>query len=170
MVKPQPAVYHERQQSAMCGQHALNNLLQGAYLTSANLHDFAHDLSQRAKNEGFDEPASNHYSDSGNYSVMVMTEALRHFNLELKQFNETASIDRLVKSIGAQGGIIVNNGAHWATFRKLDGIWYNLDSLLREPSEITEPQLIESLEGVRSVNAHRTLFRISAGQTPFFWG
>ena len=30
-------VYHERQDSSLCGQHALNTLLQGAYFTAPDL-------------------------------------------------------------------------------------------------------------------------------------
>ena len=37
-------VYHERQESALCGQHCLNNLLQNAYFTAPDLSDIALEL------------------------------------------------------------------------------------------------------------------------------
>ena len=37
-------VYHERQESALCGQHCLNNLLQGQYFSPADLAEIAQEL------------------------------------------------------------------------------------------------------------------------------
>ena len=41
-------VYHEVQESALCGQHCLNNLLQNAYFTAPDLSDIALDLDGKA--------------------------------------------------------------------------------------------------------------------------
>lgn len=37
-------VYHEKQESALCGQHCLNNLLQTAYFSAPDLSDIALEL------------------------------------------------------------------------------------------------------------------------------
>ena len=37
-------IYHEKQVASLCGQHCLNNLLQGPYFTSFNLADIANEL------------------------------------------------------------------------------------------------------------------------------
>ena len=37
MADDQVLVYHERQQAALCGQHALNNLLGGKYIDLGSL-------------------------------------------------------------------------------------------------------------------------------------
>ena len=37
-------LYHEKQESALCGQHCLNNLLQGPYFNAGSLADLAHEL------------------------------------------------------------------------------------------------------------------------------
>ena len=37
-------IYHERQEAKLCGQHALNNLVQAAVFTVAKLAEIAHQL------------------------------------------------------------------------------------------------------------------------------
>lgn len=39
-------IYHERQEAALCGQHALNNLVQGAVFTAQSLAETALELDQ----------------------------------------------------------------------------------------------------------------------------
>ena len=39
-------IYHERQEAALCGQHALNNLLQKAVYNPQSLAETAHELDQ----------------------------------------------------------------------------------------------------------------------------
>ena len=41
MSKDSALVYHERQDSALCGQHCINNLLQGYYYSASDLADIA---------------------------------------------------------------------------------------------------------------------------------
>ena len=40
-------LYHEKQESALCGQHCLNNLLQGPYYNAGTLADLAHELDRK---------------------------------------------------------------------------------------------------------------------------
>ena len=42
-------LYFERQVAALCGQHCLNNLLQGAYFTEIDLAEIAQDLDRKEK-------------------------------------------------------------------------------------------------------------------------
>ena len=42
-----PVVYHERQVAALCGQHCLNNLLQGPYFTEIDLAEIAQELDRK---------------------------------------------------------------------------------------------------------------------------
>lgn len=37
-------IYHERQEALLCGQHALNNLVQASVFTPGALADIAHQL------------------------------------------------------------------------------------------------------------------------------
>lgn len=45
-------IYHERQTAALCGQHCLNNLLQGCIWTPSSLSDIALDLDRMEKDLG----------------------------------------------------------------------------------------------------------------------
>jgi ataxin-3 len=39
-------VYHERQEALLCGQHALNNLVQASVFTPGSLSEIAHQLDE----------------------------------------------------------------------------------------------------------------------------
>lgn len=43
-------IYHERQQALLCGQHALNNLVQGNVFNPGQLSEIAHQLDQMELN------------------------------------------------------------------------------------------------------------------------
>ena len=67
----------------MCGQHCLNNLLQGQYFTESELAEIAHELDMRerelmfsagtetAEAIAFAAEESGNVDDSGNFSVEV---------------------------------------------------------------------------------------------------
>lgn len=49
-VEPRPRwIYHERQQASLCGQHCLNNLLQGHYFEASDLAAIAAELDSRER-------------------------------------------------------------------------------------------------------------------------
>ena len=92
-------IYHERQQFALCGQHALNNLVQAAHFTADILAQHAHELDQAElkfladNNEGGVNnkdfrarlrEGSGNVDDSGNFSIQVLKAALqKDFGLSL---------------------------------------------------------------------------------------
>ncbi len=71
----------ERQKAALCGQHCLNNLLQGPYFTEGELAEIAHELDSReralmfsagtetAEAIAYAAEESGNVDDSGNFSV-----------------------------------------------------------------------------------------------------
>ena len=87
-----PSLYHEKQVSLLCGQHALNSLLQGPYFTAEDLTAIAVEFDERERNlmresgvESADflkymaEDSGNAAAD-GNYSIQVLTRALEQWN------------------------------------------------------------------------------------------
>lgn len=78
----------------------------------------------------------------GNYSIQVLQcisliilEALKKMKLEL------VSIDAIDKKedLNNKTGFICNSSAHWIAIRKINGTWYNLNSLgMRLPEIISE--------------------------------
>ena len=69
-------IYHEKQESKLCGQHCLNNLLQGSYFTAPDLADIAQSLdeSERRLLDGAFTGVSQNVDEFGNfryYSIIV---------------------------------------------------------------------------------------------------
>ena len=101
-------LYHEKQESALCGQHCLNNLLQGPYFNAGALADIAHELDRKEQalmmSEGmtadaiaFMREASGNVDAQGNFSIQVLSEALkRSFGLELSDVRHEEVLLRLL--------------------------------------------------------------------------
>ena len=51
-------LYHERQVAALCGQHCLNNLLQGPYFTEVDLAEVAQELDRKEQALMFEQGAT----------------------------------------------------------------------------------------------------------------
>ena len=68
--------------------------------------------------------------DSGNYNVQVLSEALKVYNAELISINTKKLITMLKDDVD---GILFNSSTHWFTIRKIDGIWFNLNSTNSTP-------------------------------------
>ncbi len=61
---------------------------------------------------------------SGNYSIQVLVQALKEYHLEMVPIKTIAKNEDLT----LKQGFICNSQAHWFTIRKIDGVWYNLNS------------------------------------------
>ena len=75
-------VYHERQQSALCGQHCLNNLLQGNFFTPGDLSEIALELDALEKQ-----------------MMLEMGETLARLGLEIEGFGQGAVIVRAIPAL-----------------------------------------------------------------------
>ena len=142
-------IFHEVQDSMLCGQHALNNLLQESCFTPVDLAEIAQDLdAQEMKfmTEGgsitsdtmkFLSEKSGNVDESGNFSIQVLRAAIqRSHGIELISW--TADTGQEAKEMTAEQGFIVNRSSHWFTIRKISTRWWNLNSSLEYPEVITE--------------------------------
>ena len=142
-------IFHEVQDSMLCGQHALNNLLQESCFTPVDLAEIAQDLdAQEMKfmTEGgsitsdtmkFLSEKSGNVDESGNFSIQVLRAAIqRSHGIELISW--TADTGQQAKEMTAEQGFIVNRSSHWFTIRKINARWWNLNSSLEYPEVITE--------------------------------
>ena len=142
-------IFHEIQDSMLCGQHALNNLLQETCFTPVDLAEIAQDLdAQEMKfmTEGgsitsdtmkFLSEQSGNVDESGNFSIQVLRAAIqRSHGIELISW--TADTGQQAKEMTAERGFIVNRSSHWFTIRKINARWWNLNSSLEFPEVITE--------------------------------
>ncbi|GAA6003713.1 josephin domain-containing protein [Rhodotorula paludigena] len=148
-----PHIYHETQEqgSMLCGQHALNNLLQSSIFTAPDLAEIARQLDaleQAQLDPGMrlqgDSPweASQNYDDSGFFSVQVMEEALKLFGLRLIRWGskEMASVHDSPENVEA---FLLNHQLHWFSIRRFGTPerFYNLDSCIRTPQWVSSMYL-----------------------------
>ncbi|XP_074289902.1 josephin-like protein [Silene latifolia] len=154
-------IYHERQRLQLCLLHALNNLFQEKDAFSRAV------LDEIAEKLILDDPTSekwtpisvvfkpHHNLITGNYDVNVLIAALERRGKTMvwhDKRNGTGSID-LDGSENGLMGVLLNvsvrrygglwKGRHWVALRKIDGVWYNLDS------DLKSPQLFKNVDDVR---------------------
>ena len=127
MVPPEHWIYHERQEALLCGQHALNNLVQACVFSPDNLSEIAHQLDatelhyMAQNNEGgirskeyiqrLNEGSGN-VDAQGNFSIEVLRSALMNqYQLELPNIRQEGVLDKI--DLTDIEGFICNKDAHW---------------------------------------------------------
>lgn len=152
-------LYFERQKRMHCLKHSLNNLLQRHAFSAADLNDIAVNITS-AEGGGFLRSLTHRWPVLGNFDDDVLRAAAALCGVELvwamtERAGELPSILGDGNDLMNQPhvmGIIVNKrnqgliagftGArHWFTILKLDGTWYNVDSMLPSPHRFPDPQL-----------------------------
>ncbi|KAG2288913.1 hypothetical protein Bca52824_048517 [Brassica carinata] len=143
-------IYHERQRLQFCLLHSLNNLFQDKdAFTRESLNSIAEKLVADDPNkETWTTPLSlllkpHHNTLTGNYDVNVMIAALEGKGKSVVWHDKrhgASSVD-----LGADNlmGVVLNapvkrygglwRSRHWVVMRKINGVWYNLDSDLVVP-------------------------------------
>jgi len=134
-------IYHELQESALCGQHCMNNLLQSRCFTEMQLGAIAQQLDAEERMLGVTESAN--VDATGNFSIQVLRRALQQsHNIELVAWGGTHPL--------AEDGYIVNRKEHWFAFRKINGRWFNLNSTMERPEAIQDAYfgaLLQQMKG-----------------------
>jgi len=143
-------IYHERQESLLCGQHCLNNFVQSSVFSADQLADVAQSLDAEermlyldARQSSHEErgkylsEASGNVDESGNFSLEVLRRALSQTHrLELTAISGEAA--KSMNPMNEEVGFIVNRSSHWFTIRKIRGRWWNLNSTLGRPEAISD--------------------------------
>lgn len=75
-------------------------------------------------------------SESGDYSIQVLTEALRRKGNY--QVTSTTSSELAKADLTKENGFICHSSNHWFTLRRVFGVWFDLNSLAKEPYSISE--------------------------------
>jgi len=143
-------IYWEKQDSAFCGVHCLNNLLQASYFTEIDLSEIALALDNEEKKlmmeMGVDTPDflkymagdSERVDASGNFSVEVLRKAVEVLGLRINSISSESARAAAADPL-SQNGFVCNLRSHWFAIRKLNGHWFNLNSLLKTgPTLITD--------------------------------
>ncbi|VDK85242.1 unnamed protein product [Litomosoides sigmodontis] len=130
-----------QQEASLCAQHAVNMLLQGSYFTAVDLAEIASDIDSREGSVLNEQNVmSQNVDDSGFFSLQVISEALKVFNLELIPLNSPrAAAYRDDPTLGQ--AYICNLSEHWFAVRRLGFQWFTLNSLLPTPKLISDTYL-----------------------------
>lgn len=136
-------VYHEKQVASLCGQHCLNNLLQGPYFSFPDLGAIAKELDDKERllrtSEGKVFKSCN-VDDSGNFSYTTMSEAVRRSHgIALHRVREGSEV---LQSPQICQGFVCNLQSHWFSIRPIQAgercCWFNLDSLKERPELVSD--------------------------------
>jgi len=145
-----PYIYHEKQEGALCAQHALNSLLQGEYFTAVDLANIAHSLDEEEGALESNQNSSHNYDDTGFFSIQVISIALSRLNIEISHIGSQAIKNDKIKP-AEEKAYICNLHEHWFTLRKFYSKyrWYNLNSTLDAPEWLSETYLELYLDDVQ---------------------
>lgn len=142
--KKREYVYWELQNrySQLCGMHCINALLQGPFVSEKKLFQIAKDLDEEQKKllgdqEILGEDLSN-MDKTGNFNIQVITKALSEFNVELHPIKKNECQKKLSQKDNQIEAVVFNSSSHWFCIRKIDNVWYNLNSANSLPG----PQII----------------------------
>lgn len=134
-------LYHERQVAALCGQHCLNNLLQGFYFTEWDLAEIAQELdrTERALLEPGAAFESSNVSLDGNFSIQVLSAALQRGPggcvVSLEDTRRPENRNYMYRP-ETQEAFVLNRSAHWYCMRKIDGTWWQMNSTQPAPERL----------------------------------
>jgi len=141
-------IFWEKQQSGFCGVHCVNNLLQNAYFTEVDFSEIALALDKCEKQlmmESGTESSdflkymaedSNRVNAGGNFSVQVLRKSLETMGLQvINAYSEDAK--GVMENPVKEEGFVCHLLNHWFSVRKLNGHWFNLNSIQKKPTYIT---------------------------------
>jgi len=151
-------LYHENQKLEMCLMHALNALFQYRRYTKKDLDAICKQLAP-------DKLINPHKSPfrTGNYNADVLMMALFQEDVDVQWFDsrkaqsDLSLNDDFLCPMGKYSeflGFIVNepqkrmrvfNSRHWKTIKRINEVWYDLDSKLSKAKQLKEKELLKWL-------------------------
>lgn len=161
---PEHWIYHERQEALLCGQHALNNLVQACVFSPDSLSEIAHQLDaaellvMAQNNEGGTRSkdyiqrlneGSGNVDPQGNFSIEVLRSALMtQYGLTLPNIRQEGALEGT--DIAEVEGFICNKDSHWFAIRLIHGRYWNLNSTLERPQLISHFKLVAEMESLQN--------------------
>ncbi|GAU13930.1 hypothetical protein TSUD_262570 [Trifolium subterraneum] len=148
-------LYHETQEAKLCALHCINTLLQGPYFSEVELAAHASDLDYKERqmmNLAAQSSSSNFISHNvdldGNFSIQVIQKALEVWDLQVIPLDspvaEPAKIDPDLEK-----AYIFHPKDHWFCVRKVNGEWYNFNSLNAAPQHLSKSYLASRLSSLK---------------------
>ncbi|KAI5584481.1 hypothetical protein POPTR_006G095700v4 [Populus trichocarpa] len=153
-------LYHEVQEAKLCAVHCVNTVLQGPFFSEFDLAALASDLDSKERQmmqEGnfftssvgdYLSAESHNVSLGGDFSIQVLQKALEVWDLQVIAFDspvaEHAQID---PDLG--NAFICHLHDHWFCIRKVNGEWYNFDSLYAAPQHLSKFYLAACMDSFK---------------------
>ncbi|OVA17699.1 Machado-Joseph disease protein MJD [Macleaya cordata] len=153
-------LYHEVQESKLCAVHCVNTVLQGPFFSEFDLAALASDLDRKERQmmlEGgtasddflrFDSEESHNVSMDGDFSIQVLQKALEVWDLQVIPLDcpvaEPAQVDPELEN-----AFICHLQDHWFCIRKVNGEWYNFNSLYAAPEHLSRFYLSAYLDTLK---------------------
>ncbi|GLT37563.1 hypothetical protein SLA2020_118740 [Shorea laevis] len=150
-------LYHEIQELKFCAVHCVNTLLQGPFFSEFDLAALAADLDRQerqvmlqggASSGDFLPGESHNVSLQGDFSIQVLQKALEVWDLQVIPLDcpvaKPAQIDPELEN-----AFICHSHHHWFCVRKVNGEWYNFDSLYAAPQHLSKFYLSAYLDSLK---------------------
>ncbi|BAB92851.1 putative Machado-Joseph disease gene product ataxin-3 [Oryza sativa Japonica Group] len=158
-------LYHEVQEGKLCAVHCVNTTLQGPFFSEFDLSALAVDLDQRERqvmSEGAAGAAttaagdflaegegSHNVSLGGDFSIQVLQKALEVWDLQVIPL-DSPDVGSCLFDPELETAFICHLQDHWFCIRKVNGEWYNFNSLYPAPEHLSKFYLsafIDTLKG-----------------------
>ena len=164
-------IYHELQESLLCGQHAVNNLTQGPNFSAEALAQIAQQLDEMElavfaqNNEGGRNSkdylarlreGSQHVNESGYFSLECLLAAVQNkYGVALVHSSQST------QDFAAMQGFLCHKSDHWFAIRQVGGRFWNLNSMLERPQAISHFTLATDIE--KWQNEGYTVYCVASG-------
>jgi len=165
-------LYHEKQEWEFCLMHALNALFQREKFTTNHMDAICNTLAP-------DKLINPHKSifRTGNYDANVLMMALHQEDVDVQWFDSRKAQSDLSlnedflcpkEKYAEFLGFIVNiqqkkmfvfNRRHWLTIKRIEGVWYNLDSKNEDAEPWKEEELLKWLKSACKNDAQLMICR-----------
>uniref|UniRef100_A0A0D6QUY8 ubiquitinyl hydrolase 1 n=2 Tax=Araucaria cunninghamii TaxID=56994 RepID=A0A0D6QUY8_ARACU len=153
-------LYHEVQESKLCAVHCVNTVLQGPFFSEFDLATIATDLDQKERQmmmEGgldsadymrFMSEDSSNVAMDGDFSIQVLEKALEIWDLHVIPLDSPLAGQAQIDPQNEEG-FICHLQNHWFCIRKVDGEWYNFNSLYPAPEHLSKFYLSAYLDTLK---------------------
>mmetsp|Transcript_46364 Transcript_46364/g.119655 ORF Transcript_46364/g.119655 Transcript_46364/m.119655 type:complete len:228 (-) Transcript_46364:238-921(-) len=137
-------LFHQQQESQLCALHCINNLVQQDMFSAPDLMHIAETLDAKEKRvlghiDG-DEFESSNVADDGNFSIQVISEALKALDLECVPLS-SPDVSHIAADPTQGHAYICHLHSHWFAIRRVANVFVNLNSSLDEPEIISNTYL-----------------------------
>ncbi|GER55830.1 ataxin-3-like protein [Striga asiatica] len=147
-------LYHEVQESKLCALHCVNAVLQGPFFSEFDLAAMAAELDRAerqvmlAASGDFEPEFSHNVSPDGDFSIQVLEKALEVMDLQVIPLDSPVAQPAKIEP-GAENAYICNLLNHWFCIKKVEGEWYNFNSLYPAPEHLSRFYLAAYLDSLK---------------------